>query len=119
MASIGAFMPAGTYAAYTATKAYLRTPSEAVGPEARAAGVTVTCLCPGPTETEFPDVAGHALQPWERRFFASASSCVSYGLRALFAGRMTAVHGLLWKVTLFLFRFLPRRTVRWLATRVM
>jgi uncharacterized protein len=51
--SIAGFMP-GTYqAVYNGTKAMLDSFSFALRHELRDTGVTVTCLMPGPTETEF------------------------------------------------------------------
>jgi hypothetical protein len=58
VASTAAFVPGPLMAVYFATKAYVLSFSEALAEELRAAGVTVTCLCPGPTETRFGDVAG-------------------------------------------------------------
>jgi len=51
--SIGGFMP-GTYqAVYNGTKAMLDSFSFALRHELKDTGITVTCLMPGPTETEF------------------------------------------------------------------
>ncbi|MDK2657246.1 SDR family NAD(P)-dependent oxidoreductase [Cupriavidus consociatus] len=51
--SIAGFMP-GTYqAVYNATKAFLDSFSYALRHELQGSGVTVTCLMPGATETEF------------------------------------------------------------------
>jgi uncharacterized protein len=51
--SIAGFMP-GTYqAVYNATKAFLDSFSFALRAEVKDSGVTVTCLMPGATETEF------------------------------------------------------------------
>jgi uncharacterized protein len=51
--SIGGFMP-GTYqAVYNGTKAMIDSFSLALRHELKDTGVTVTCLMPGPTETEF------------------------------------------------------------------
>ncbi len=51
--SIAGFMP-GTYqAVYNATKAYLDSISFAIRHELKDTGVTVSCLMPGATETEF------------------------------------------------------------------
>jgi short-subunit dehydrogenase len=55
--SIAGFIP-GTYqAVYNATKAYLDSFSFALRAELKDSGVTVTCLMPGATETEFFDRA--------------------------------------------------------------
>lgn len=51
--SIAGFMP-GTYqAVYNATKAFLDSFSYALRAEMKGSGVTVTCLMPGATETDF------------------------------------------------------------------
>ena len=50
-------MPGSFQAVYNATKAYLDTLSWAIRDELNDSGVTVTCLMPGPTDTEFFDRA--------------------------------------------------------------
>lgn len=55
--SIAGFMPGSFQAVYNATKAYLDSLSYAIRNEVKESGVTVTCLMPGPTETEFFDRA--------------------------------------------------------------
>jgi short-subunit dehydrogenase len=56
--SIAGFMP-GTYqAVYNGTKAFLDSFSFALRAELKDTGVTVTCLMPGATETEFFERAG-------------------------------------------------------------
>jgi short-subunit dehydrogenase len=55
--SIAGFMP-GTYqAVYNGTKAFVDSFTEALRAELKDSGVTVTCLMPGATETEFFDRA--------------------------------------------------------------
>jgi short-subunit dehydrogenase len=51
--SIAGLMPGSFQAVYNASKAYLDTLSWGIREELRGSGVTVTCLMPGPTETEF------------------------------------------------------------------
>lgn len=56
--SIAGFIP-GTYqAVYNGSKAFLDSFSFALRAELKDTGVTVTCLMPGPTETEFFERAG-------------------------------------------------------------
>lgn len=57
VASTAAFQPIPYFGAYAATKAFVLSLSEALAEELRGTGVTVTCLCPGPTATEFGQVA--------------------------------------------------------------
>ena len=58
VASTAAFQPGPLMANYYASKAYVLSFSEALWEEARGAGVRVSCLCPGPTESKFRERAG-------------------------------------------------------------
>lgn len=51
--SIAGFMPGSFQAVYNGTKSFLNSFSWAIHNELKDTGVTVTCLMPGPTETEF------------------------------------------------------------------
>lgn len=51
--SIAGFMPGSFQAAYNASKAFLDSFSEALRNELKDTGISVTCLMPGATETEF------------------------------------------------------------------
>jgi short-subunit dehydrogenase len=51
--SIAGFMPGSFTAVYNGTKAFLDSFSFALRNELKDTGVTVTCLMPGPTDTEF------------------------------------------------------------------
>jgi short-subunit dehydrogenase len=53
VASTAAFQPGPFMAVYYATKAYVLSFSEALANELKGSGVTVSCLCPGPTRTGF------------------------------------------------------------------
>jgi uncharacterized protein len=52
VASLAAFQPVPSMAAYAASKAYVLALSEALYEELRGSGVKVTALCPGITETD-------------------------------------------------------------------
>lgn len=51
--SIAALMPGPFYAVYAASKAFLRSFSQALRNELKDTGVSVTALMPGPTDTKF------------------------------------------------------------------
>lgn len=57
VASTAAFQPGPYMSNYYATKAYVLSLSEGLHEELLKSGVHVTCLCPGPTKTEFFDRA--------------------------------------------------------------
>ncbi|MEP1447461.1 MAG: SDR family NAD(P)-dependent oxidoreductase [Paraglaciecola sp.] len=50
--SIASFMPTPNFAAYGASKAFVLSFTEGIAEEFRGTGVTVTCVCPGMTETK-------------------------------------------------------------------
>ncbi|MCK8780912.1 SDR family NAD(P)-dependent oxidoreductase [Rhizobium sp. NTR19] len=51
--SIAGFMPGAFQAVYNGTKAFINSFSFALREELKGTGVSVTCLMPGPTDTEF------------------------------------------------------------------
>ena len=53
VASVASFMPNPFGNVYAATKAYVRSFSEALSEELKGTGVFVSVLCPGPTKTNF------------------------------------------------------------------
>jgi short-subunit dehydrogenase len=65
VASTAGFQPGPLMAVYYATKAYVIMFSEAIANELKRSGVTVTCLCPGATATNF---AGRANMERSRLF---------------------------------------------------
>ncbi len=63
VASVAGFLPGPGMAVYYASKAYLRSLSEALWTETAGTGVRVSCLCPGPVETAFFGRAGASRSP--------------------------------------------------------
>jgi len=58
VASTAAFQPGPLMAVYYASKAFVLSFSEALWKEGEKAGVHVSCLCPGPTASNFRERAG-------------------------------------------------------------
>ncbi len=50
--SIASFMPTPNFSAYGASKAFVLSFSEGISEELKGTGVSVTCVCPGMTETK-------------------------------------------------------------------
>ena len=59
--SIASYQGASNFAVYAATKSYVRIFSEILGRELRETGISVTCVCPGGTYTEFMEANGQVL----------------------------------------------------------
>lgn len=81
------------FAAYGASKAFLLTFAEALDAEVRGTGVRVMALCPGPTTSEFGEVAGMGDQIERTPGHTSPEQVVAGGLRAWDAGRTVVVPG--------------------------
>src|SRR6195952_2975948 len=58
VASTASFQPGPLMAIYYASKAFVLSFSEALWKEAEGTGVRVSCLCPGPTVSQFRERAG-------------------------------------------------------------
>ncbi len=111
VASTAAFQ-AGPYSAvYYATKAYVLSLSEALHEESKRSGVHVTALCPGPTATEFFEVAG---SPNGRlaKMATDPKAVVAAGLAGLARNKAIVVPGLMNKMTSQAGRILPRAALR-------
>ncbi len=109
IASTAAFQPGPLMAVYYATKSYVLSLSTALSEELQGTGVTVTCLCPGPTKTEFADEADMADTPLFQRFATDVRSVVDAGYGGMLAGDMLVVPGLLNKLTALSARLIPRK----------
>jgi short-subunit dehydrogenase len=119
VSSIGAYTPTPTFATYAASKAFVRDFTEALAFELADTPVRLCCLCPGGTLTEFHEAAGQKLPAIYKVAFESAEACAKTGLSALFRGRRNVVSGLFNKISMWLLRFLPRRTMVWITALTM
>jgi hypothetical protein len=93
VASAAAFMPGPLMAVYFATKAYVLHFSEAIANELAGSGVTVTCLCPGATTTEFHKRAKATAMRFLKWGTMDAHTVAEDGYRALMAGKPVAISG--------------------------
>jgi short-subunit dehydrogenase/uncharacterized protein YndB with AHSA1/START domain len=113
VASTIAFQPAPYQAVYAASKAFVLSFSQALWAEARATGVSVTALCPGPTRTGFVDALGAAVGHTAiYRRLADPEPVIEAGLRGLDKGRAVVIPGVRNRVIAASGRVMPRE---WLA----
>ena len=115
VASTAAFQPGPKMAVYFATKAFVLSLSEALHEELKPNGIKVSCLCPGPTRTEFGEVAGFAGNSLFDRVAMNAAEVVETGLKGLDSNDAVVVPGWTNKVTAASTRFAPRSIVRKIA----
>ena len=119
VASTGAFSPTPLNAVYCATKAYVLSFSEAIARDLEGTGVTVTCLCPGATQTQFARRAGIENIRLFRAFVMNARQVAQAGYRGLMRSKTTVVPGLYNKILVSSVRFTPRRVVTRLGKQLM
>lgn len=105
-------------AVYYASKSYVVSFSEAIYNEVRDYGVAVTCLCPGPTRTEFDKRAGAVAT----RLFASgramdARTVAQIGWDGFKARKPLVIAGRLNATMAFLTRFAPTQFTARMARR--
>ncbi|MGB3789871.1 MAG: SDR family oxidoreductase [Phormidesmis sp.] len=116
VSSTAAFQPGPMMAVYFATKAYVLSLSEALSAETEGTGVTVTVLCPGPTQSNFGQNANMdkiaLMGDVTSDKLPTALSVAEYGYRALNQGEVVAVHGVMNKVLTFMPRLTPRGVIR-------
>ena len=120
VASTAGFQPGPLMSVYYATKAYVISFSEALANELDGSGVTVTCLCPGATDTGFQSRAGlentllfKKLRPMDARTVARD------GYRGLMAGKPIVISGLRNWLLAESLRFSPRRLVTAISRKVL
>lgn len=115
VASTAAFQPGPGMAVYFATKAYVLSFSEALHEEVKKDGVTVSCLCPGPTATEFGQVAGFGGHPVVDKMFMTSPDVVRIGLDGIAQGKAVVIPGFANRFGAQGHRFLPRSVLRKIA----
>jgi short-subunit dehydrogenase len=109
VASTAAFQPGPLMAVYYATKAYVLSFSEALANELQDTGVTVTALCPGPTETNFQAAA----QMEESKLFSrlavmDSATVARLGYEGLMSGKSVVIPGARNRLLARAVRLLPR-----------
>ncbi|HEY7960214.1 MAG TPA: SDR family oxidoreductase [Sphingomicrobium sp.] len=115
VASTAAFQPGPNMAVYFATKAFVLSLTEALHEELKPHGIRVTCLCPGPTRTEFGDVAGFGGNALFDKVAMNSPEVVSAGLDGLERNKAVVVPGVVNKIGAGSTRFAPRSVVRKIA----
>jgi len=117
VASTAAFQPGPNMAVYYASKAYVLSFTEALHHELKGSGINVSALCPGPTHSEFSDVAD-SHSPTLERMKMPAAPVVALGLDGLDRNKAVVIPGVKNKIGAQASRFLPRSTMRNIIGRI-
>jgi short-subunit dehydrogenase len=106
--SIAGLMPGTFHAVYNGTKAFLDSFSVALRHELKDSGVTVTCLLPGATDTQFFARAGMLdTKVGVDQGKADPADVAQTGFDAMLKGEATVVHGLSNKMRAVASRVVP------------
>lgn len=109
VASIAAFESGPYMATYYASKAFVLSFTGALREELKDDNVTVTCLCPGPTRTNFEKNANLQKSFMFKKLKTCSSEYVAkIGYNALMNNKGLVTAGITNKVLVFLSRFSPR-----------
>lgn len=120
IASTGAYQSVPNMALYAASKAFVRNFSEGLHDEHRDTPLSVTCVCPGGTETAFHAASGGGDYSWIANASTKSAEFVAQAaVRAMLAGKRTVVPGLFNQLSTFGVRFLSRRFASKVATQVL
>jgi len=120
--SVGSFFPVPLESVYGGSKSFVLSFSEAIADELKGTGVSVTCLCPGLTDTGFYKRAvGKEPRTNQRRLMMNAAKVAKVGYKALEEGKYIILPGFRTKLIPILVRVIPRtwllRMSRWALER--
>lgn len=110
LASTAAFQPGPKMAVYFATKSYVLHFTEAIANEVQNKGVTLTALCPGPTQSGFQDTADmNDSKLIKGRKLPTSQEVAEYGYKAMMSSKTVAIHGWINAIMANSIRFTPRK----------
>lgn len=125
IASTAAYQPAPYIAAYGATKSYVLNFSEALAMELEDYNVVVTCLSPGPTDTNFFErvgvegVSDRKKGVWAKSNLMASRKVAEIGVNALFSKKLSVVAGSWNSFLAFSNRLAPRRMAASVSKKMM
>lgn len=122
VSSLASTLPMPDLAVYAASKAYVTSFSEALAIELAPKGITVSCVCPGPTPTNFSQTAkrndgSDTNRDGQALLRIPPSQVVREALGALQAGRTCVFPGVGVAIAGRVFRLMPRGIMRWVLRR--
>ena len=120
VSSTAAYQAVPTLTLYAASKAFLLSFSRGLRYELRESGVSVTCLSPGATTTDFADRAGMSagLQETANKVSMTPAQVAQAGIAALLAGEAELIPGALNKLSSKLTGLVPKSLTEKIAAGI-
>lgn len=113
MSSYSIWMPFPGLAAYSASKAYVKSFTQAFAKELRKSGVSITAICPAGIATDLYGLS-KGLQRFGVRWgiLMSPKSCARRGLKAMFKGRKVVVPDWWFRLLIPMCKYMPGFIIR-------
>lgn len=112
VASTAAYQAVPTLAIYAASKAFVLAYSRALRYELKDSSVSVSCTCPGPTDTGFASRAGlDALAELAEKFNMAPEKVAQLSLAGMFRKKAEIIPGFLNKLSVFGVWLLPKALI--------
>lgn len=112
VASTAAFQPGPFFTVYFASKSFVLNFSQGLSAELQGTGLSVTTLCPGPTQSEFAAVSNaDKTNLFKNRSIPTSEDVAVYAIHSMLKGKRLAIHGWLNRLTVGVIRFTPRQLV--------
>ncbi len=119
IASTAAYQAVPTLALYGASKSFVLSFSRALNFELRHSNVSVTCVSPGPVNTNFVNRAGmQAIAQTAEKFGISPEELAKKALHALYNKKTEYVPGLSNKLGVFFAAIFPKRLVEQIVSSI-
>lgn len=112
VASTAAFCSGPRMATYYASKAYVLNLTEAIYEEYKAAGIKISCLCPGPVKTCFQDKAGIKKSKSAKKYLMDAEEVAKICYKDFYKGKVIIIPGVKNKLLVMGNKLLPRSISR-------
>lgn len=113
VSSASAFLPQPGFNVYAASKAFVLSYSRALARELKLEGIKVTCVCPGPVDTEFFDRAEaiHKTPAYKKAFRAKKEEVVVQALLDVKKGKEVSVCKTSMKLMRLMAKVLPHEWI--------
>ena len=116
VASTAAYQAVPTLSLYAASKSFVLLFTRGIRLELQDTAISVSCLCPGPTSTDFINRAGmsDAIKKKSDAFAMSSDDVAKVGLQGMYSGSAEIVPGLLNKIIVAFTAIMPK----WITEKI-
>jgi uncharacterized protein len=118
LGSIASFLPGPLMSVYFASKAYVLSFSDALAQELKGSGVSVTCLCPGSTKTQFGNAAHVKTSHSTQTSRVTPKQVAVFGWEAMKKGKTRAIYGNSNRFTILAMKIVPHNLVARIVEKI-